>query len=172
PPREPEPRHTAGGETAPNQMGGGPGPVISDRPGRCPPPGRRGKQPPLGGAGGGTGDRQDHHRAAAGSLPVSPSGLHVSGQCRGRDIRKTVAEAAARRRAGQRTVLFLDEIHHFSRTQQDALLPHVESGLLTLIGATTENPSYQLTGALLSRVQVYDLQPLTKEDLGQLLDRA
>ncbi|MHB1526316.1 MAG: replication-associated recombination protein A [Candidatus Dormibacteria bacterium] len=88
------------------------------------------------------------------------------------DIRKTVAEAAARRRAGQRTVLFLDEIHHFSRTQQDALLPHVESGLLTLIGATTENPSYQLTGALLSRVQVYDLQPLTKEDLGQLLDRA
>ncbi len=88
------------------------------------------------------------------------------------DIRKTVAEAAARQRAGQRTVLFLDEIHHFSRTQQDALLPHVESGLLTLIGATTENPSYQLTGALLSRVQVYDLQPLTEEDLGQLLDRA
>ena len=88
------------------------------------------------------------------------------------DIRKTVAEAAARRRTGQRTVLFLDEIHHFSRTQQDALLPHVESGLLTLIGATTENPSYQLTGALLSRVQLYDLQPLTEEDLGQLLDRA
>lgn len=88
------------------------------------------------------------------------------------DIRKVVSEAAARRRTGQRTVLFLDEIHHFSRTQQDALLPHVESGLLTLIGATTENPSYQLTGALLSRVQVYDLQPLAEEDLGQLLDRA
>jgi putative ATPase len=88
------------------------------------------------------------------------------------DIRKAVAEAGARRRAGQRTVLFLDEIHHFSRTQQDALLPHVESGLLTLIGATTENPSYQLTGALLSRVQLYDLQPLTESDLGRLLDLA
>lgn len=88
------------------------------------------------------------------------------------DIRKVVADAIERRRAGQKTVLFLDEIHHFSRTQQDALLPHVEGGLLTLIGATTENPSFQLTGALLSRVQVYDLQPLTSEDLGQLLERA
>lgn len=88
------------------------------------------------------------------------------------DIRKVVAEAAARKRLGQATVLFLDEIHHFSRTQQDALLPHVESGLLTLIGATTENPSFQLTGALLSRVQVLDLAPLATEDLRALLERA
>lgn len=88
------------------------------------------------------------------------------------EIRTAVAEAKARRRVGQRTVLFLDEIHHFSRTQQDALLPHVESGLLTLIGATTENPSYQLSGALLSRLQVLDLEPLAEDALSELLDRA
>jgi len=88
------------------------------------------------------------------------------------EIRAAVAEARTRQRVGQRTVLFLDEIHHFSRTQQDALLPHVESGLLTLIGATTENPSFQLTGALLSRVQVLELEPLSPEALSALLDRA
>jgi len=88
------------------------------------------------------------------------------------EIRAAVAEARTRQRVGQRTVLFLDEIHHFSRTQQDALLPHVESGLLTLIGATTENPSFQLSGALLSRVQVFELEPLTREALSDLLDRA
>ncbi|MHB1640572.1 MAG: replication-associated recombination protein A [Candidatus Dormibacteria bacterium] len=88
------------------------------------------------------------------------------------DVRRVVAEAKERQRLGQGTVLFLDEIHHFSRTQQDALLPHVETGLLTLIGATTENPSFQLTGALLSRVQVLDLRPLTADDLSLVLDRA
>src|SRR5487761_727887 len=88
------------------------------------------------------------------------------------EIRAAGAEARVRQRVGQRTVLFLDEIHHFSRTQQDALLPHVESGLLTLIGATTENPSFQLSGALLSRVQVCEREPLTKEALSELLDRA
>jgi len=88
------------------------------------------------------------------------------------EIRAAVAEARTRERVGQRTVLFLDEIHHFSRTQQDTLLPHVESGLLTLIGATTENPSFQLTGALLSRVQVFELEPLTRVALSELLDRA
>jgi putative ATPase len=88
------------------------------------------------------------------------------------DIRRLVAEAEQRRRLGQSTVLFLDEIHHFSRTQQDALLPHVESGLFTLVGATTENPSFQLTGALLSRVQILDLRPLTEEDLTAVLERA
>lgn len=88
------------------------------------------------------------------------------------DLRRVVTEAEQRRRVGQGTVLFLDEIHHFSRTQQDALLPHVESGLFTLIGATTENPSFQLTGALLSRVQVLDLRPLTEEDLAAVLQRA
>ncbi|MEY4608681.1 MAG: hypothetical protein RL625_898, partial [Gemmatimonadota bacterium] len=64
------------------------------------------------------------------------------------------------------------EIHRFNRAQQDALLPHVESGLLTLIGATTENPSFELTGALLSRLRVVVLQPLTSADIGTLLDRA
>jgi len=88
------------------------------------------------------------------------------------DVRRVVTEAGQRQRMAQRTLLFLDEIHHFTRTQQDALLPHVESGLLTLIGATTENPSFQLTGALLSRLQVLDLRPLIAEDLSQLLDRA
>ncbi len=88
------------------------------------------------------------------------------------DIRKLVEEARQRRRTGQRTILFLDEIHHFSRTQQDALLPHVESGLLTLIGATTENPSFQLTGALLSRVLVWELAPLGEDELRALLERA
>jgi putative ATPase len=88
------------------------------------------------------------------------------------EIRRAVVDAGTRQRLGQRTVLFLDEIHHFSRTQQDALLPYVESGLLTLIGATTENPSFQLSGALLSRVQVLELKPLTAEALSELLDRA
>jgi putative ATPase len=88
------------------------------------------------------------------------------------EVRAAVAEARTRQKINQRTVLFLDEIHHFSRTQQDALLPHVESGLLTLIGATTENPSFQLSGALLSRVQVFELEPLTREALSELLDRA
>lgn len=88
------------------------------------------------------------------------------------EIRRAVLDARTRQRLGQRTVLFLDEIHHFSRTQQDALLPYVESGLLTLIGATTENPSFQLSGALLSRVQVLELEPLTAEALSELLDRA
>jgi putative ATPase len=88
------------------------------------------------------------------------------------EIRRAVVDARTRQRLGQRTVLFLDEIHHFSRTQQDALLPYVESGLLTLIGATTENPSFQLSGALLSRVQVLELEPLTAEALSELLDRA
>ncbi len=88
------------------------------------------------------------------------------------EIRAAVADARIRQRVGQRTVLFLDEIHHFSRTQQDALLPHVESGLLTLIGATTENPSFQLSGALLSRVQVFELEPLSSAALSDLVDRA
>ncbi len=68
-------------------------------------------------------------------------------------------------------VLFLDEIHRFNKAQQDALLPHVESGLLTLIGATTENPSFSLNNALLSRCQVYTLKSLTFDELNQLIDR-
>lgn len=87
-------------------------------------------------------------------------------------IRELVGEAEQRRALGARTVLFVDEIHRFNRGQQDALLPHVESGLLTLIGATTENPSFEINGALLSRMRVFVLQPLGVEAIGALLGTA
>ncbi len=87
-------------------------------------------------------------------------------------IREIVGEAEKRRQLGRRTVLFVDEIHRFNRGQQDALLPHVESGLLTLIGATTENPSFEINGALLSRMRVFVLRPLPREAIERLLTRA
>ena len=87
-------------------------------------------------------------------------------------VREVVAEAEERREGGQGTVLFVDEIHRLNRAQQDAFLPHVESGLLTLVGATTENPSFEVNGALLSRVRVYVLQPLAPDEIAALLDRA
>jgi putative ATPase len=74
--------------------------------------------------------------------------------------------------SGRRTILFLDEIHRFNKAQQDALLPAVEEGLITLIGATTENPYFEVNSALLSRTRVYELDPLTASDLRHLLDRA
>jgi len=86
--------------------------------------------------------------------------------------REIVAAAEKRGLFATRTILFIDEIHRFNRAQQDALLPYVESGLLTLIGATTENPSFELTGALLSRLRVVVLQPLTAAAIATLLDRA
>ncbi|HHY92940.1 MAG TPA: replication-associated recombination protein A [Firmicutes bacterium] len=89
------------------------------------------------------------------------------------EVRKTVEEARQRRRTfGQSTILFLDEIHRFNRAQQDALLPHVEEGLLTLIGATTENPHFTLTAPLLSRCQVVRLEPLRDADISAILTRA
>ena len=87
-------------------------------------------------------------------------------------LREVVAAAEQRRALGTRTVLFVDEIHRFNRAQQDALLPHVESGLLTLIGATTENPSFELNGALLSRLRIFVLQALDADALGTVIDRA
>lgn len=87
-------------------------------------------------------------------------------------LREVVADAEKRRPLGRRTVLFVDEIHRFNRAQQDALLPHVESGLLTLIGATTENPSFELNGALLSRLRVFVLEALGPEALQVLVRRA
>ncbi|MDH5234425.1 MAG: replication-associated recombination protein A [Gemmatimonadota bacterium] len=87
-------------------------------------------------------------------------------------LREIVGDAEKRRVLGTRTVLFVDEIHRFNRAQQDALLPHVESGLLTLIGATTENPSFELTGALLSRLRVFVLDPLDAGAIATLVDRA
>jgi len=89
------------------------------------------------------------------------------------EVRAIIAEAQARARRGEgRTLLFVDEIHRFNKAQQDAFLPHVESGTVTLIGATTENPSFALNSALLSRARVYVLQPLSEDDLHQLLERA
>ena len=82
------------------------------------------------------------------------------------EVREAIARARERLGAnGQRTILFLDEIHRFNKAQQDALLPAVEEGLLTLIGATTENPYYEVNSALLSRCQVYELEPLSAEEL-------
>ena len=90
-----------------------------------------------------------------------------------KDIRDAVARAElALQQSGRHTILFVDEVHRFNKAQQDAFLPYVERGLLTFIGATTENPSFEVIGALLSRAAVYVLQPLTEEELGQLFDRA
>lgn len=89
------------------------------------------------------------------------------------DIRKTVEAASEERNLyGGRTVLFLDEIHRFNKSQQDALLPHVEAGLLVLIGATTENPYFEVNSALVSRSNVFHLEPLTESDLLTILHRA
>ncbi len=87
-------------------------------------------------------------------------------------IREIVADAERRLVTGVRTVLFVDEIHRFNRGQQDALLPHVEAGTVTLIGATTENPSFEVNGALLSRLRVYVLEPLTPDDIRGVIERA
>lgn len=88
------------------------------------------------------------------------------------DLKKAFEQARARRAAGQATLLFVDEIHRFNRAQQDGFLPYVEAGTVTLVGATTENPSFELNGALLSRCQVFVLRRLDEAALGQLLDRA
>lgn len=87
-------------------------------------------------------------------------------------VREVVAEAEERRSGGRGTILFVDEIHRFNRAQQDAFLPHVEAGTIVLVGATTENPSFALTGALLSRVRVVVLQPIPAEELEALISRA
>ena len=90
-----------------------------------------------------------------------------------KDLREAVAEAATHRdQNGERTVLFIDEIHRFNKAQQDALLPHVEAGTVTLVGATTENPSFEVNAALLSRAKVVVLRALADADLRTLVDRA
>ncbi len=89
------------------------------------------------------------------------------------DLRRVVEDAAKLLRAtGQRTILFIDEIHRFSKSQQDAILPHVERGTVTLIGATTENPSFEVNAALLSRSRIYTLRALSDDDVLALLRRA
>ncbi|MDX9968404.1 MAG: replication-associated recombination protein A [Hydrogenophaga sp.] len=91
-----------------------------------------------------------------------------------KDIREAVEQALLARDGlhAQRTIVFVDEVHRFNKSQQDAFLPHVESGLFTFIGATTENPSFEVNSALLSRAAVYVLQPLGEDDLRQLAGRA
>ncbi len=90
-----------------------------------------------------------------------------------KDIREAVERAQlAQATSGRKTILFVDEVHRFNKSQQDAFLPHVESGLFTFIGATTENPSFEVNSALLSRAAVYVLKSLSEEDLSQMLDRA
>lgn len=90
-----------------------------------------------------------------------------------KDIREAVARAeVTRARSGRRTILFVDEVHRFNKAQQDAFLPYVEGGLLTFVGATTENPSFEVNSALLSRASVYVLHPLSADEMAQLFERA
>jgi len=89
-----------------------------------------------------------------------------------KDIREAVEKALLAQEQGRRTIVFVDEVHRFNKSQQDAFLPHVESGLFTFIGATTENPSFEVNSALLSRAAVYVLQPLSHADLMQIIERA
>src|SRR6266699_1355207 len=89
-----------------------------------------------------------------------------------KDVREVLARARERLgTTGSRTILFLDEIHRFNKAQQDALLPAVESGLVTMDAATTENPYYEVNSALISRTQVYELEPLTDDDLAEIVRR-
>ncbi len=89
-----------------------------------------------------------------------------------KEIREAIAFAEKARHTGRRTILFVDEVHRFNKSQQDAFLPHVESGLVTFIGATTENPSFEVNAALLSRAAVYVLKSLNGDELSELFERA
>ena len=88
-----------------------------------------------------------------------------------KEVREAVAQAQQERAVGRKTILFIDEIHRFNKAQQDAFLPYVEDGTLILIGATTENPAFNLNNALLSRLRVYHLQPLSEDELAEKLRR-
>ena len=89
-----------------------------------------------------------------------------------KDVVKVIEHAKQNWNLGTRTILFVDEIHRFNKAQQDAFLPHVESGLISLIGATTENPSFEVITPLLSRMRVVVLNPLTKAEMVQVIERA
>jgi len=107
--------------------------------------------------------------ATAGGARFVPLSAVLSGV---KELREAIAEAREARRRGRRTTLFVDEIHRFNKSQQDALLPAVEDGTVVLIGATTENPSFEVNAALLSRARVLTLQPLAPADVLALLRRA
>lgn len=106
----------------------------------------------------------DHIEARFVQLNAASSGV--------KELRDILGEARERLKRGERTVLFVDELHHFNRTQQDVLLPDVEEGVVTLIGATTANPFFSLVSALVSRSQVFEFQPLEQSEVRGLLDRA
>ncbi len=108
-------------------------------------------------------EREDHAGSPVRRDPEGGRLISLSAVDAGvKDVREAVAKAALRRdQFGARTLLFIDEIHRFSKTQQDALLPHVEAGTVTLVGATTENPSFGVVAALLSRCRVVRLEPLS-----------
>ena len=89
-----------------------------------------------------------------------------------KDLREIVKQAEENKRLGKRTILFIDEIHRWNKAQQDALLPHIEQGLITLIGATTENPSFEVIGSLLSRCRVFVLKQLNKSQISEIIKRA
>nr|WP_222942854.1 replication-associated recombination protein A [Xenorhabdus sp. PB62.4] len=89
-----------------------------------------------------------------------------------KEIRESIEKARQNRNAGRRTILFVDEVHRFNKSQQDAFLPHIEDGTITFIGATTENPSFELNSALLSRARVYLLKPLSTAEIEQVLIQA
>ena len=89
-----------------------------------------------------------------------------------KEIKQVMSDADRARQYGTRTIVFVDEIHRFNKAQQDAFLPHVEKGSIRLIGATTENPSFEINSALLSRCRVYVLKPLTEDEIVTLLQRA
>ncbi len=89
-----------------------------------------------------------------------------------KDIREAMQQAEVMAQQGRRTILFVDEVHRFNKAQQDAFLPYVEKGTVTFIGATTENPSFEVNSALLSRASVYVLKSLDEAELGELFDRA
>lgn len=89
-----------------------------------------------------------------------------------KDVRSAIADAESYARLGTKTILFIDEVHRFNKAQQDAFLPSVEDGTIIFIGATTENPSFEVNGALLSRARVFALEPLTKEDVTHIITNA
>ena len=105
--------------------------------------------------------------SAVGARQVSISAV-TSGVA---DLRRVIAEARLARKNGQRTVLFIDELHRFNKAQQDAVLPHVEEGVVTLIGATTENPSFEVIAPLLSRTRIFRLEALEVEDMKRVIAR-
>lgn len=107
--------------------------------------------------------------ARQGGVRFSPLSAVLSGV---KELREAIADARSARQRGKRTLLFIDEIHRFNKAQQDALLPAVEDGTVTLIGATTENPSFEVNAALLSRARVLVLNPLTEDDVATILRRA